>query len=1062
MKLFYLVTGWLLLSTVSGWCTPGVADSVIINDGINDLKQLFQSEQFVPCIRACDHWLNKNGQNTTSIQRAEVWTIKANALRHQQHFKQALTLHQKALNIRKKHGGNSILVGNTYINIANLYLDQGSLDKADQFLNYAEKINPPEAITDTLSATLLANSRARFFHKKANHSLASKYFKKAHFLSQTLLDKNKQLVINQLIALANHFSSQMVPDSALYYLNRSLEILDKEGSNHPFLRAKIFNNLGNNWNQKGFFRQAFKNYEKAFLIYNQFALASQQKINCLINMGTASLEWGNNVRAIELFNESLHLSDTIPSSKIQVLNLLGQAHLYQGQQEEALRYLLEGVMVFREYPSLPKEQEGLTYFNLGSIYTELEQYSGAIYYLNKAMESFQMGTNATDRWVSCALKKVQCQIGQRKMELAQKELKVIESKIAPNTPLLNFSHWLLKGQTYLNQPDQAIQCFEKAIENLNKGNLLEETAFPYETIQAMLSIAQILFRQGKQNESPAALKSALEHCTNGVSILESWRAQFPSSQTIIQINNTFYQLYNLSIAICFELNRYSSTQSYAENALQHTEKYRTTFLENLIATPIPDDSIQIKLDSLHKTISYLKKQRFLKTQMNPWNNSSISIYSIDSALNATKIGLNHFHFQNNSNKTFSIQNLSGSVVQEKLAPNETLINYHWGDQQLFVFLLTRDTFLFTAIPNNQELAAQIEEFSFICRTHPDWLPHHDQASIFESYSELGYNIYQKILAPFEPFLRDQISIIPDGWLCLLPFDALIKSPQAQGYRFKKHDYLIKHFSIQYYQSLSHRALLQPNDSTDNHPIYAVAPEFRDNTYQLSTLFYNIAEVKSILKFWPGKSLEGNAAKKAIFLKEAEQQKILLLSTHGVMNDRSPEFSFLAFTEVKDQSMENDLLFATEISNLKLKADLVVLSACQTASGQLSRGEGLLSIAQSFFQAGAKSMVASLWNAGDQQAMQLISDFFLNLKEQNDKASAIRKAKLQYLEFAEDQMAAHPYYWAGFISIGNNEAVIPPSRTNYWYLLLVPVIIGAFRWFPFKNRLISFNSRRNQR
>jgi CHAT domain-containing protein len=143
-----------------------------------------------------------------------------------------------------------------------------------------------------------------------------------------------------------------------------------------------------------------------------------------------------------------------------------------------------------------------------------------------------------------------------------------------------------------------------------------------------------------------------------------------------------------------------------------------------------------------------------------------------------------------------------------------------------------------------------------------------------------------------------------------------------------------------------------------------------------------------------------------------QYRIVHIATHGLLNSRNPELSGLVFSLVDRQgNPENGFLEAQDIYNLKLGADLVVLSACQTALGKEIRGEGLVGLTRAFMYAGVPRVVASLWKVPDQATTELMQKFYRGILQQGlQPAAALRAA--QFSMWKEPRRSA-PYYWAGF-------------------------------------------------
>ena len=127
---------------------------------------------------------------------------------------------------------------------------------------------------------------------------------------------------------------------------------------------------------------------------------------------------------------------------------------------------------------------------------------------------------------------------------------------------------------------------------------------------------------------------------------------------------------------------------------------------------------------------------------------------------------------------------------------------------------------------------------------------------------------------------------------------------------------------------------------------------------------------------------------ALFKGEAQNYRILHLATHFLSDDRQPLYSKLALAPAEG-SDEDGYLQVYEVLNTKLRAELVVLSACNTGLGRLQRGEGLLGATRAFLYAGVPSMVVSLWSVEDRAAAQIMERFYVHLKEGSDKREALR-------------------------------------------------------------------------
>jgi CHAT domain-containing protein len=153
--------------------------------------------------------------------------------------------------------------------------------------------------------------------------------------------------------------------------------------------------------------------------------------------------------------------------------------------------------------------------------------------------------------------------------------------------------------------------------------------------------------------------------------------------------------------------------------------------------------------------------------------------------------------------------------------------------------------------------------------------------------------------------------------------------------------------------------------------------------------------------------------------EASQARVLHFATHGILDNASPMYSHLALA--RGDTNEDGLLEAWEIMQMDLKADLVVLSACETARGRFGAGEGMIGLSWALFIAGAPAAVVSQWKVESASTRDLMVEFHRQLtspvaaKSKATKAEALRQAALKLMKNPE---TSHPFYWAGFVLVGD--------------------------------------------
>jgi CHAT domain-containing protein len=198
------------------------------------------------------------------------------------------------------------------------------------------------------------------------------------------------------------------------------------------------------------------------------------------------------------------------------------------------------------------------------------------------------------------------------------------------------------------------------------------------------------------------------------------------------------------------------------------------------------------------------------------------------------------------------------------------------------------------------------------------------------------------------------------------------------------------------------------------------------------------EVRAIGDLVGGDVYTGAQARKDLFLAEAQNYRILHIAAHNLADDHQPLYSrlVLAGSGEADPQGAASSLHAYEVFNLPLRADLVVLSACNSGVGKLSGGEGLLGMTRGFFAAGARSLLVSLWSVDDRATGELMTSFYRNLRDGLDRRDALRQAKISYLQKTD----RNPFYWGAFVLLGDTGPIPIERRLPFWVLLGAALII----------------------
>ena len=280
------------------------------------------------------------------------------------------------------------------------------------------------------------------------------------------------------------------------------------------------------------------------------------------------------------------------------------------------------------------------------------------------------------------------------------------------------------------------------------------------------------------------------------------------------------------------------------------------------------------------------------------------------------------------------------------------------------------------------------------------------------------NMYQLLIAPIAEHLpqnpEDQVIFIPQGSLFMIPFSAL---QDAEGtYLIEKHTLTLTPslsvLEVTKQQRQNHgsfsltnlRALVVGNPTMPRLQIY-------EQEEALAPLPGAEIEARAIAPLLNTQPLIGDTATKAAVLQQMPGAGIIHFATHGILDDSVDVYGVLAFAPDDPSVGNTGLLHAQEILDLNLQAQLVVLSACNTARGKVS-GDGVAGLARSFIAAGSPTVVASIWSVPDAPTASLMTNFYQNLSQNPNISQALRQAMLTTM-----QEFPQPRDWAAFTSIG---------------------------------------------
>ena len=345
------------------------------------------------------------------------------------------------------------------------------------------------------------------------------------------------------------------------------------------------------------------------------------------------------------------------------------------------------------------------------------------------------------------------------------------------------------------------------------------------------------------------------------------------------------------------------------------------------------------------------------------------------------------YISKNYRKYYDLRNTSNvssiKDIQTALANHEVLIEYALTDNFLFIFVINSDSVHAVKMDIDSNFRSNVENYLKLLRQPPSF--DQDPKDLLQEYSNLSFKIYKALIEPIEPYIVSKgLIIIPDDVLGYLPFESLISSAYNKSFNnFRNLPYLLKRFPISYHYSSSlflNRTTSESNQNKSN--VLAMAPIYRNESRlgdssifdQMEYLRYTQNEAELIHTYMGGKLFIDSLASETNFKTYASDYSILHLAMHTLLDDEDPMSSKLIFSRPKD-SIEDGLLNTYEIYDLKLNAKMVILSACETGSGKLRKGEGIMNMARGFLFAGVPALLITHWNSCEQKATRHIHNPF---------------------------------------------------------------------------------------
>lgn len=731
----------------------------------------------------------------------------------------------------------------------------------------------------------------------------------------------------------------------------------------------------------------------------------------LLKLGTNEIDLCNYDQGELMINQSISIARRLQLNISEQLLALGTIYSSRGNYGNALKYKRNALA--QADSSGNKSQQIICYISLGDTYTEIGDSKSALHYYNAADDIIKL--NEIDK------KDVNAMIATRKGEFNKSLNYYIGSgaTYSRSVTLLKIGISYFEKQNYdtcryylgqvvkQNMPDNKSDVVAKTntyraaaiIESGSLGSALPILDSAYYFNVNPDNEWKICYYYGRVYEQTKDFDKAETFYKKAISIIEDIRSKIQTDELKSSFMDKRIEVYDRLINLLNKQNRIEESFNYVEKARNRA------FLDML--SKRKEGLSYCKSDSL-----YITEERKLTAKLTGLKEKIMRFSEINESISDTSsqtrsILLNEFITTNSdydqfllklqTNNSRFLQLVKPEICDARSAiscieNNSVIIEYWLSSDKLYIYRLNKSGVNLFTIPFDAKSADLLYEgLVYFAKKSK-------KTSIYLS------ELYKILIDPVRRDLPENCNliIVPHGLLHFVPFQALTDANQSA---------MVDHYFISYAPSVSVLKETKKNNRQKENSLLAMAIGNLSVNGQ-PPLASSITEIHNIASLF--KNVETkleNQCTKDFFTSNSFKYSFIHLATHSVYDARSPLSSYILFNGSNDLDTK---LKVSDIFGLKLNANLVTLSACQTGLGNISNSDELVGLSRAFIYAGTPAIIVSLWNVADAPTAQLMSYFYDYLKN-NPTNVALTLAERKLMNSYKD-----PYYWAPFALVGNYE------------------------------------------
>ena len=776
------------------------------------------------------------------------------------------------------------------------------------------------------------------------------------------------------------------------------------------------------------FQDALQSFETALALYQEVGDRAGEGIT-LNNIGTIYRSQGQYPQALDFFQQSLAIRREVddPRGEGAILNNIGAIYRSQGQYSQALDFYQQSLAIRRNVGD--RRGEGITLNNIGAIYDSQGQYPQALNFYQQSLAiARDMGARTEEGATLNNIGAIYRSQGQypQALDFYQQALAIrrdVGDRAGEGATLNNIGNVYDSQEQYPQANDyyeQSLAILRDVGDRAGEGATLNNIGNVYHSqgqypqaldyYQQSLAIRRdvgdragegtTLNNIGFVYNSQGQYPQALDHYQQALAIRQEIGDRAGEGATLSNIGSTHYDQGQYSDATAY-FHQSIAILSAIEQDLSANDQARIAFFE-----------------------STFNSYPFLQAALIAQNETAAALEIADSSRARSLVQFLNPSASNQPPPPLTIAQIK-RLAREK---NATLITYSivWDDLYIWVISPNGDLNFVKADPaqagiplrqvvRGSRSASSVGEFNNPLFAQSQYridlqaIRGDEPRGLWAQspeYLERGYDLLIKPIEQYLPQHRaSRLIIVPHRELGTVPFTALFN--EGEGF-------LIERYTITVAPSLQTLDTLQQKT-----PTATGAPLVMGNPSpmvgNLSQLPGSEAEATAIAQKLNTIPILGPQATEAIITPRLANASILHLATHGIIQKSDRDLnSWLALADIESDDTTDNKLTISEIFNSQLNAQLAVLSACNTNSGEIS-GEGVIGLARAFLKAGIPTVVASSWKVPDRETQVLMEEFYDQLLMGKTYAEALRAAQLKVRT-----QSPNPFYWAAFSVIGEGD------------------------------------------